>query len=161
MHRYTIIPFYLLAEISIIACDLAEIIGTAIALNLLFGLPLVYGVVITALDVLIIMFGYGNGKAIKIFELVIMIMVFVVMICFIILMVKSKPVAKDVFWGFIPDFKLLSQHDALYVAMGILGGIIVVFQWISYHTPVSVLYSIEYAYSSCMHVLIISNCDAT
>ncbi|KAJ3223414.1 hypothetical protein HK099_001187 [Clydaea vesicula] len=85
------IVFYVLCEIAIIACDLAEIIGTAIALKLLFGIRIEVGVALTGLDVLLVMGGWGNGSSTKIFEFLIMIMVMIVAGCFAVLVHLSSP----------------------------------------------------------------------
>ena len=82
---------YLCAEIAIIATDLAEVVGTAISLEILFGIPLLYGVLITVLDVLIILMAYhkdGSLKQTKVFEILVSILVMATCICFILELFK-------------------------------------------------------------------------
>ncbi|KAG0198917.1 hypothetical protein BGX33_011999 [Mortierella sp. NVP41] len=122
--KYVNWVLYVLAELAIIACDLAEVIGSAIALNLLFKIPLAWGVVITAADVLIILFAFRDDQSVKsrrIFEALVIILVSSVGVCFTALIVKSEPVAKDVFRGFLPDTNILTNNEALYLAIGIIG----------------------------------------
>ncbi len=110
------IPLYLLAEIAIIACDLAEVLGSAIALNLLFGLPLLYGVLLTALDVLVLLMLSRFG--IRKLEAVILSLVTTISVCLLIEIVLAKPEWGGIVRGFAPS---LPNKDALYIAIGILG----------------------------------------
>lgn len=122
--KYVNWALYVLAELAIIACDLAEVIGSAIALNLLFKIPLVWGVVITAADVLIILFSFRDDQSVKsrrVFEALVIILVSSVGVCFTALIVYSEPVAKDVMRGFLPDTRILTEKDALFLAIGIIG----------------------------------------
>ncbi|CAO3569040.1 unnamed protein product [Mortierella alpina] len=115
---------YVLAELAIIACDLAEVIGSAIALNLLFKIPLHWGVVITAADVLIILLAFKDDQSVKsrrMFEALVILLVTSVGVCFTMEIVYSQPVAKDVFKGFLPSVEILTNKDALYLAIGIIG----------------------------------------
>ena len=115
---------YVLAELAIIACDLAEVIGSAIALNLLFKIPLHWGVVITAADVLIILLAFRDDQSVKsrrMFEALVILLVTSVGVCFTMEIVYSQPVAKDVFKGFLPSVEILTNKDALYLAIGIIG----------------------------------------
>ncbi|CEG76631.1 hypothetical protein RMATCC62417_11502 [Rhizopus microsporus] len=123
---------YVLAEIAIIATDIAEVIGSAIALNLLFpSLPLPAGVAITAVDVFIILLFYNedveddenstSGRMVRIFEIFVMILVAAVGICFIIELAYSDIVAVDVFKGFLPTREIFTEPEVLYVAIGIIG----------------------------------------
>ncbi|KAG0001056.1 hypothetical protein BGZ65_003838 [Modicella reniformis] len=115
---------YVLAELAIIACDLAEVIGSAIALNLLFKIPLPWGVVITAADVLVILLAFRDDQSVKsrrMFEALVIILVTVVGACFTAEIVYAQPVAKDVFMGFLPNTEILTNKDALYLAIGIIG----------------------------------------
>jgi manganese transport protein len=106
---------WLLCEAAIAACDLAEVLGTAIGLNLLFGLPLIYGVIITGFDTLLLLVIQSYG--IRRMEAVILGFIAIIGISFIIEVFLAKPVWGDVAAGFIP--RLNSQ--SLYVAIGILG----------------------------------------
>ncbi|GJJ71665.1 metal iron transporter [Entomortierella parvispora] len=122
--KYVNWGLYVLAELAIIACDLAEVIGSAIALNLLFKIPLPWGVVITALDVLIILFAFRDDQSVKsrrLFEALVILLVSSVGICFTAEIVYSQPVAKDVFKGFLPNIEILTNKEALYLAIGIIG----------------------------------------
>ncbi len=110
------IPLYVLAEIAIIACDLAEVLGSAIALNLLFGLPLLYGVLITALDVLVLLMLSRFG--IRKLEALILSLITTISVCLLIEIVLAKPEWGGIVRGFVPS---LPNKDALYIAIGILG----------------------------------------
>ena len=110
------IPLYILAEIAIAACDLAEIVGMAIGLNLLFGLPLIWGIMITALDTLLLLFLLKKGM--RVMEVFIVSLVFIIGVSFLIEMFIVSPVYADVIKGFVPS-KL--SGDALYIAIGIIG----------------------------------------
>ncbi len=107
---------YVLAEIAIAACDLAEVLGMAIGLKLLFGLPLTYGVVISVLDTFLLLFllNYGIRKM----EAFIITLVFIIGLTFVAQMFFAQPVMSDVMKGFIPS---LPNSAALYIAIGIIG----------------------------------------
>ncbi|KAF8942753.1 hypothetical protein BGZ47_006177 [Haplosporangium gracile] len=122
--KYVNWVLYVLAELAIIACDLAEVIGSAVALNLLFKIPLAWGVVITAADVLIILFAFRDDQSVKsrrVFEALVILLVSSVGVCFTVLIVYSEPVAKDVLMGFLPDTKILTEKEALFLSIGIIG----------------------------------------
>jgi len=106
-------------EIAIAACDLAEVIGTAIALNLLFGIPVTYGVVITAADVLIIL--YLQNKGFRLLEALVITLIGTVGFCFLFEIFLAKPPFGAVMRGFIPTTDIISNPSMLYVAIGILG----------------------------------------
>ena len=110
------IPLYVLAEIAIAACDLAEVLGFAIGINLLFHLPLIYGVCITALDCVLLLFIMNFG--IRKMEAIIISLVFVIGLSFLIEMFFAKPDAVSVFSGMIPS---QLNGTALYLAIGIIG----------------------------------------
>jgi len=107
---------YVLAEIAIAACDLAEVLGMAIGLKLLFGLPLTHGVVISVLDTFLLLFllNYGIRKM----EAFIITLVLIIGGAFIAQMFFAKPVMSDVMLGFIPS---MPNDAALYIAIGIIG----------------------------------------
>lgn len=115
---------YVFAEAAIIATDIAEVVGTAIALNILFHIPLVVGVLITIVDVLIILMAYRNEKSVKIiryFECGVAFLIIAVAICFAIQLKNMPPTpASNVFRGFLPS-KYLLEGDAIYASCGILG----------------------------------------
>jgi manganese transport protein len=110
---------WVLCEIAIAACDLAEVIGTAIALNLLFGIPIAWGVTITALDVLIVL--YLQNKGFRWIEALIISLVAVVGLCFLFEIIISRPEFGGVMRGFIPTAEIVRNPAMLYIAMGILG----------------------------------------
>jgi manganese transport protein len=111
--------FWLMAEIMIVACDLAEVIGSAIALKLLFGIPVVYGVLITAADVLIILL--LQRKGFRYIEAVVVTLITTITICFVTELFLSGPEAISVLQGFIPGKNVLLNPEMLYIAVGILG----------------------------------------
>ncbi len=107
---------YILAEIAIAACDLAEIVGMAIGLNLLFGLPLIWGICLTALDTLLLLLLLHKGM--RVLEAFIVTLVLIIGVSFLIEMFIVSPVYGDVVKGFMPS----NLHgDALYIAIGIIG----------------------------------------
>ncbi len=110
---------WLLCEIAIAACDLAEVIGSAIALNLLFGIPLVVGVVITVLDVLLILFLQQRGF--RWLESIVAALIAVIAFCFLYEIIASHPAIRAVAGGFIPKPEIVTNPAMLYVGIGILG----------------------------------------
>ena len=113
------IVLWILCEIAIAACDLAEVIGAAIALNLLFGLPLIWGVSLTALDVLIVLF--LQHKGFRYVEALVIALIVAIAACFAVELVLARPDVGDVLIGFIPRGEILTNPDMLYIALGILG----------------------------------------
>ncbi|MGH8030802.1 MAG: Nramp family divalent metal transporter [Luteimonas sp.] len=106
-------------EAAIIACDLAEVIGTAIALNLLFGIPLMVGAVLTALDVFLILMLMRRGfRSLEAFVIALLLIIFG---CFAVQMLLSAPVIGDVLAGFVPQAGVITNPEALYIAIGIIG----------------------------------------
>jgi len=110
---------WLLAEIAIIATDIAEVIGTAIGLNLIFGIPLEIGVIITALDVFLIL--YLQKLGFRWVEAFVMALLAVIAVCFAIQIAMADPVWSDVIRGFAPTTEIVTNPDMLYLALGILG----------------------------------------
>jgi manganese transport protein len=109
-----------LCEIAIAACDLAEVLGTAIALNLLFGMPLLWGVCLTALDVLVIL--YLQQRGFRYVEALVISLIGVVGVCFILEILFSRPDMVAIAGGFfIPTAAIFTNTDMLYIAIGILG----------------------------------------
>ena len=117
--RKTSFALWVLCEIAISACDLAEVIGSAIALNLLFGIPLVWGVIITAADVLMILALQSKGW--RAIETIVAGLVFLIGGCFIYEIVASRPDLPDMLRGFIPTTQIVVNPAMLYIAIGILG----------------------------------------
>lgn len=110
------LPLFGLAQIAIAACDLAEVIGMAIGLQLLFGLPLIWGVSIALLDTFVIL--YLQNKGIRYIELFILSLVFIIGACFFVELFFAKPDLVGVGLGFIPS---ALDKGALYIAIGIIG----------------------------------------
>ena len=110
---------WILCEVAICACDLAEVIGSAIALNLLFGLPLVWGVCITALDVLAVM--YLQNKGFRYLEALVVTLIVTIGGCFFAEILFSRPDIAGVLGGFLPRLEIIQNTEMLYVAIGILG----------------------------------------
>lgn len=110
---------WVLCEIAICACDLAEIIGTAIALQLLFGLNLVLGVCLTALDTLVILFLQSRGF--RYLEAFILALILIVAACFAVDIALAQPELGAVLNGYIPSTEIVSNPAMLYIAIGILG----------------------------------------
>jgi manganese transport protein len=112
-------PLWLLAEVAICATDLAEVIGTAIGLNLLFGVPLELGVLITALDVFLILWMQNLGF--RWIEAFIVTMLGVITVCFAIQIAMANPDWRAVIVGFAPTTQIITNPEMLYLALGILG----------------------------------------
>jgi manganese transport protein len=106
-------------EVAIAACDLAEVIGSAIALNLLFGLPLIWGVCLTACDVLAVL--YLQHRGFRIIEVLVLALIGVIAVSFGIQIFLSKPDFGAIALGCIPSSEILHNHAMFYVAIGILG----------------------------------------
>jgi len=110
---------WVLCEVAICACDLAEVIGSAIALNLLFGLPMIWGVCITALDVLVVL--YLQNKGFRYIEALVITLIFTIGGCFLAEIIFSQPDVVAVMGGFLPTFEIVQRPEMLYIAIGILG----------------------------------------
>ena len=110
---------WILSEIAIAATDLAEVIGSAIALNLLFGLPLPVGVVFTALDVLLVL--YFQQKGFRIIESIVAGLMGIILLCFAYEMIVSQPSVAGMLDGLIPKAEIVTNPGMLYIAIGILG----------------------------------------
>lgn len=110
---------WFLAEIAIAACDLAEVIGAAVALNLLFQIPIAYGIIITGIDVLLILF--LQNKGFRIIESIVGGLIFLILVCFGYEIWVSAPNMVEVSKGLIPSSEIISNPEMLYIAIGILG----------------------------------------
>lgn len=110
---------WIMAELAIVACDVAEVLGSALALKLLFGLPLLWGVAVTALDTVIVL-GLTN-RGVRQIEAVVLGLVATIFICFTVELALVGPDWAAVARGFVPNAKLLHDRNALYLAIGILG----------------------------------------
>jgi manganese transport protein len=110
---------YLVCELAIIACDLAEVIGTAIALELLFGIPLIGGALITAADAILLLFLMAKGF--RFLEAFIVAMLIVIAACFAVQIAAAAPPLAGILAGFVPSREIVANPDMLYIAIGILG----------------------------------------
>jgi manganese transport protein len=110
---------WVICEIAIAACDLAEVIGSAIALNLLFGLPLLAGVCVTSLDVLFVLF--LQNKGFRYIEALVITLIVIIGGCFAWEIVASRPDLLGIAKGFVPSPQIVFDPGMLYIAIGILG----------------------------------------
>ncbi len=110
---------WVLCEIAIAACDLAEVIGSAIALKLLFGIPLLAGVLLTAADVLLILFLQHRGF--RYIEALVMTLIGTIGLCFVGELLLTQPSIAAIAAGFVPHTEVVTNPAALYIAIGILG----------------------------------------
>jgi len=117
--RPTVWFLYILCEFAIAACDLAEVVGSAIGLQLLFGIPLVWGCLITALDVMIVLLLQHRGF--RYIEALVITLILTIGGCFAVELFVAKPDLGGVLGGFIPRLEILRNSEMLYVAIGILG----------------------------------------
>ena len=117
--RPVAIALWLLCEVAIAACDLAEVIGSAIALNLLFGLPLPCGVALTTLDVLLVLL--LQNKGFRIIESLIAGLIFLIFSCFLYEIIASRPDWLGLAAGLVPRLQVVTNPAMLFVAIGILG----------------------------------------
>jgi manganese transport protein len=113
------IVLWILCEIAIAACDLAEVIGSAIALQLLFNIPLIWGVIITAADVLLLLLLQHRGF--RLLEAAVVAMVATVGACFAVELLLARPDLPAMLRGFVPTTRIATDPDMLYIAIGILG----------------------------------------
>src|SRR3954449_3323471 len=117
--RWASWPLWVVSEIAICATDLAEVIGTAIGLNLLFGIPLELGVIITALDVFLILWLQNIGF--RWIEALIVTLLGVIAVCFAVQIAMANPEWGAVIRGFAPTTEIVKNPDMLYLAIGIIG----------------------------------------
>jgi manganese transport protein len=117
--RPTTYVLWIVCEIAIAACDLAEVIGAAIALNLLFGLPLLWGVLLTAADVFIVL--YLQHKGFRYVEALVVALIVVIAVSFAIEIWWAAPNPADIASGFLPRPEIVANPEMLYIAIGILG----------------------------------------
>lgn len=113
------IALWLLCELAIVACDLAEVIGTAIALQLLFGIPLVWGVCLTAFDVLLILLLQQHGF--RKLEAFIVSLLVIIAGCFAVELALSQPSIAAIAGGLVPSPEIVNNPAMLYIAIGIIG----------------------------------------
>ncbi|WP_250494378.1 Nramp family divalent metal transporter [Caballeronia sp. GAWG1-1] len=113
------LALWLACEAAIIACDLAEVIGTAIALKLLFGVPLIAGALVTALDAFLLLFLINKGF--RLLEAFVIVLLVVIAGCFALQIAAAAPPWGEVMRGFVPSTEIVTNREMLYVAIGILG----------------------------------------
>jgi manganese transport protein len=117
--RRTAMFLWIVCELAIAACDLAEVLGSAVALKLLFGLPLIPGVVITAFDVLLVLALQGRGF--RLIEAFVVTLIATIGLCFAYEIFFARPLWLEAAEGFIPRLEILRNKEMLYIAIGILG----------------------------------------
>ena len=117
--RAAALMLWIFAEIAIIACDVAEVLGSALALNLLFHLPLWLGIILTGFDTIIVLSLKGRGF--RQLEAIVLGLVGTIFLCFAIEIVMLQPALASVLGGLVPDIRLASDPTAFYLAVGIIG----------------------------------------
>jgi manganese transport protein len=117
--RRTSIFLWVVCELAIAACDLAEVLGSAVALKLLFGIPLLLGVILTALDVLVVLALQGRGF--RWIEAFVVTLIATIAVCFAYEIFFARPLWLEAAQGFIPRAEILRNREMLYIAIGILG----------------------------------------
>jgi manganese transport protein len=117
--RRATFALWIICEIAIAACDLAEVLGSAVALKLLFGLPLLAGVIITAFDVLIVLALQGRGF--RLIEAFVVTLIATIAACFAYEIFFAQPLWREAIYGIIPRAEILRNREMLYIAIGILG----------------------------------------
>lgn len=117
--RRTALFLWAVCELAIAACDLAEVLGSAVALKLLFGLPLLLGVVITAFDVLLVLALQGRGF--RLIEAFVVTLIGTIGLCFAYEIFFARPLWLEAAEGFMPRLEILRNREMLYIAIGILG----------------------------------------
>jgi manganese transport protein len=117
--RRTSIFLWIICEVAIAACDLAEVLGSAIALQLLFHLPLLYGVILTGADVLIVLALQGRGF--RWIEALVITLIFTIAGCFAYEIFFAQPLWREAVSGLLPTTEILRNREMLYLAIGILG----------------------------------------
>jgi manganese transport protein len=110
---------WIICEIAIAACDLAEVVGSAIGLQLLFGIPLLWGCLITASDVLLVL--YLQTKGFRYVEAIVITLIVIIGGCFTAELIFSRPSLTGILLGFVPGPRIVSNQEMLYVSIGILG----------------------------------------
>src|SRR5437762_2058882 len=117
--RPVAIGLWIVCEIAIAACDLAEVLGSAVALNLLFHIPLLFGVILTAMDILIVLLLQGRGF--RLLEALVITLILAIAACFAYEIFFARPLWHEAARGFVPSLDLFRNKEMLYIAIGILG----------------------------------------
>ena len=115
--RPTTIFLWIVCELAIAACDLAEVLGSAVALKLLFGVPLLLGVIITAFDVLMVL--ALQGKGFRLIEAFVVTLIGTIGLCFAYEIFVARPLWLEAAWGFMPRLEILRDKEMLYIAVSI------------------------------------------
>ncbi len=115
----TAAALWLICEIAIAACDLAEVLGCAVALKLLFNMPIIYGILLTTLDVFLVLAMQNFGF--RIIEAFVITLIITIAACFAYEIFLAQPLWKEAAYGFIPQLNILTHQEMLYGAIGILG----------------------------------------
>ncbi|HEY2494377.1 MAG TPA: Nramp family divalent metal transporter [Paenibacillus sp.] len=110
---------WILTELAIVATDLAEVIGSAIALNLLFGIPLLLGILVTTLDVLLLLL--LQKKGFRIIESMIIVLMATIFVVFVFEVIVSKPEISALLGGYAPSLEIVTNPEMLFISLGILG----------------------------------------
>src|SRR5215472_1312088 len=110
---------WIICELAIAACDLAEVVGSAIGLQLLFGIPLVWGCIITASDVMLVL--YLQTKGFRYIEAIVITLITIIGGCFAAELIFSRPSLTGILAGFVPGSRIVANQEMLYVSIGILG----------------------------------------
>ncbi|QDH17723.1 Nramp family divalent metal transporter [Swingsia samuiensis] len=113
------IPLWFACEIAIIACDLAEVIGTAVALQLLFGFPLIMGALISAFDAILVLLLMGKGF--RYLESFVISLISIIAVCFFIQLIAASPPLPSIFQNILPSAQVIKNPGMLYIAIGIIG----------------------------------------
>jgi len=117
--RRMAIFLWVVCELAIAACDLAEVLGSAVALKLLFGLPLLFGVILTAFDVLLVLALQGRGF--RLVEAFVITLIGTIGVCFAYEIFFARPLWLEAAEGFLPQLEILRNREMLYIAIGIIG----------------------------------------
>src|SRR5437899_99301 len=117
--RPVAIGLWIVCEIAIAACDLAEVLGSAVALNLLFHIPLLFGVILTAMDILIVLLLQGRGF--RLLEALVITLILAIAACFAYEIFFARPLWHEAAHGFVPSLDLFRNKEMLYIAIAILG----------------------------------------
>jgi manganese transport protein len=117
--RRTSVLLWIACELAIAACDLAEVLGSAVALKLLFGIPLLAGVLLTAFDVLLVL--ALQGKGFRLVEAFVVTLIATIGVCFAYEIFFARPLWLEAAHGFIPRMEILRNREMLYIAIGIIG----------------------------------------
>jgi manganese transport protein len=117
--RRVSIFLWVICELAIAACDLAEVLGSAVALKLLFGIPLLFGVILTAFDVLLVLALQGRGF--RLVEAFVVTLIGTIGICFAYEIFFARPLWLEAAHGFLPRMEILRNREMLYIAIGIIG----------------------------------------